>query len=168
MRDGWRVIQLPQPPNELDPGYLDHEFRAGEDGACPMTTAAPPVETAPRLDMRQMAQFVMDGFIEFDDLVPEDLNAAVHEEQLRAPTDARWEPKIPDAFLDTSPATQAVLELPRVKAVLATLLGPSYIHDHSYLHITPAGLRSAQSWHVDHDRDGRRLTREDFLSLTTS
>lgn len=26
MRDGWRVIQLPQPPNELDPGYLDHEF----------------------------------------------------------------------------------------------------------------------------------------------
>ena len=80
-----------------------------------MTTAAPPAETAARLDMRQMAQFVMDGFIEFDDLVPEDLNAAVHEEQLRAPTDARWEPKIPDAFLDTSPATQAVLELPRVQ-----------------------------------------------------
>lgn len=127
-----------------------------------MTTAAPPAETAARLDMHQMAQFVMDGFIEFDDLVPEDLNAAVHEEQLRAPTDARWEPKIPDAFLDTSPATQAVLELPRFKAVLASLLGPSYIHDHSYLHITPAGQRSAQSWHVDHDRAGRRLTRDDF------
>ena len=26
MRDGWRVIQLPQPPSEIDPGYLDHEF----------------------------------------------------------------------------------------------------------------------------------------------
>ena len=51
-----------------------------------MTTAAPPAETAARLDMRQMAQFVMDGFIEFDDLVPEDLNAAVYEEQAsRAP-----------------------------------------------------------------------------------
>ena len=94
-----------------------------------MTTAAPPAETAARLDVRQMAQFVMDGFIEFDDLVPEDLNAAVHEEQLRAPRDATWDPKIPDAFLDTSPASQAVLELPRVKAILATLLGPSYIHD---------------------------------------
>ena len=26
MRDGWRVLQLPQPPSELDPGHLDHEY----------------------------------------------------------------------------------------------------------------------------------------------
>ena len=127
-----------------------------------MITAAPPAETAARLDIHQMAQFVMDGFIEFDDLVPADLNAAVYEEQRRAPDNARWEPNQPNVFLDTSPATQAVLELPRVRSVLASLMGPSYIHDHSYLHITPAHQRSAQAWHVDHDRAGRRLTRDDL------
>ena len=84
-----------------------------------------------------MAQFVMDGYLEFDDLVPADINAAVYEDQLRSPRNARWEPSTPNVFLDTSPATQAVLELPRVRSILASLMGPSFIHDHSYLHITP-------------------------------
>jgi hypothetical protein len=26
MRDGWRVLQLPQPPSDVDPGHLDHEY----------------------------------------------------------------------------------------------------------------------------------------------
>ena len=26
MRDGWRVLQLPLPPSERAPGYLDHEY----------------------------------------------------------------------------------------------------------------------------------------------
>ena len=127
-----------------------------------MTNAVVTEEDVAGLDMHQMAQFVMDGYIEFDDLVPEDLNAAVQEEQSRAPLGASWEPKIPNAFLDTSPATQAVLELPRYRAILAALLGPGFIHDHSFLHITPAGRRDAQRWHVDHDRAGRRLTHDVF------
>ena len=131
-----------------------------------MITAAPPTETAARLDVHQMAQFVMDGYLEFDDLVPADINAAVYADQLRSPRNARWEPSTPNVFLDTSPATQAVLELPRVRSILASLMGPSFIHDHSYLHITPAGQRTAQTWHVDHDRTGRPLSRDDYYRFS--
>ena len=127
-----------------------------------MSSAVTTEQTAAGLDTQQMAKFVMDGYIEFDDLVPADLNATAHDEQLRAPQETYWEPKNPNAFLDISSATQAVLELPRYRAVLTSLLGPDYVHDHSYLHITPAGKRDSQRWHVDHDRAGRRLTRDFF------
>jgi len=132
-----------------------------------MTSSSAPNETVAGLNVPLMTQFVMDGYLEFTDLVPEDLNAAVHEDQLRNPEQIRWSPSTatnaPNAFLDTSAPLQDALNLPRVQAILASLLGPGFVLDHSYLHVTPAGKRDAQKWHVDHDRSGRHLTRDDLF-----
>ena len=49
-----------------------------------MTIAAMDVDLEQRLlNVEQMARFVIDGFIEFDDLVPDDLNEAVNADLIR-------------------------------------------------------------------------------------
>ena len=68
-----------------------------------MITAAPPTETAARLDIHQMAQFVMDGYLEFDDLVPADINAAVYEDQLGRPAMLAGSPARPTCFWTRRP-----------------------------------------------------------------
>ena len=116
------------------------------------------------LSARQMAQFVIDGFLEFDDIIPQDLVEAVYADELKAvdesglKTQFRWHiTDNPHGFYEFSEAVREVHALPAVKAVLQSLLGPRHQANHSALHATPPLLKQAQNWHVD--AGGRRQVR---------
>ena len=96
------------------------------------------------LTARQMAQFAIDGFLEFDDIVPQDLVEAVYEDEIKTVDENglnerfRWHiTDNPHGFYEFSEATREVQNLPAVKAVLRSLLGPGYQANHSALHATP-------------------------------
>ena len=101
------------------------------------------------LTARQMAQFAVDGFLEFGDVVPTDLNAAVHGDALRYPKDRGWDPNHRREFWDFSAAVREVFDLPSVQGIVQSLVGPAPRHDHSYLHKVSPGRDEAQVWHVD-------------------
>ncbi|MCY3802589.1 MAG: phytanoyl-CoA dioxygenase family protein [Chloroflexi bacterium] len=116
------------------------------------------------LTARQMAQFAIDGFLEFDDIVPQDLVEAVYEDELKTVDENglnerfRWHiTDNPHGFYEFSEATREVQNLPAVKAVLRSLLGPGYQANHSALHATPPLHKEAQKWHVD--AGGKRQVR---------
>ena len=133
--------------------------------AVALSTAVP--EIAPKdalLTADQMARFVMDGFLEVEGLVPDDLNQAVYEDQLRSVDANGLKPQFgwhitdrPSAFYQSSEACRRVHELPAVRAILQSLLGPHWVMNHSALHATPPHTQTAQAWHVD--AGGRRQVR---------
>ena len=114
-----------------------------------MTTEKTETLAGHRLRALQMAQFVVDGFVEFGDLVPNDLNAQVHRDALSYPKDRGYNPNKPREFWDYSNAVRAVFDLPAVQGVVESLVGSDPVHDHSYLHTVAPGKREAQRWHVD-------------------
>ena len=106
-----------------------------------------------------MARFVMDGFIEFDDLVPDELSEAVYADEMASVDESgpipevRWH--ITDnahGFYERSPAVRAVHNLPRVKGILQSLLGPGHVASHSAL----ALHRASQRYGPDVARGRRR------------
>ena len=116
------------------------------------------------LDVHQMARFVIDGFIEFDDLIPDELSEAVYADELASVNEDGPIPEVrwhitdnPHGFYERSAAVRAVHNLPRVKAVLQSLLGPGHVASHSALHCTGPRQETAQQWHVD--AGGRRQVR---------
>ena len=116
------------------------------------------------LSARQMAQFAIDGFLEFDDIIPQDLVEAVYEDELKTVDENglnerfRWHiTDNPHGFYEFSEAVREVHNLPAVKAVLRSLLGPRHQANHSALHATPPLHKEAQKWHVD--AGGKRQVR---------
>jgi hypothetical protein len=102
------------------------------------------------LTARQMARFVTDGFLLEENLVPEELNRAVHQDQkeINRPGPRIW---------DSSSNLRAVFELPQVKGILQGLVGLNPGYDHSALHVVKAGYLKAQNWHADSIIDLRPL-----------
>ena len=113
------------------------------------------------LTAKEMAQFVLDGYIEMEEPVPDELNAEVKNDADNQPKDSRWTGLDLNAFWDRSKAVQEVHKLPQFQRVLKGLMGAEPIQNHSWLHITPAGHRVAQQWHVDQDRTSVQLIGND-------
>tara|TARA_B100000029_G_scaffold449493_1_gene472772 strand:+ start:1072 stop:1848 length:777 start_codon:yes stop_codon:yes gene_type:complete len=101
------------------------------------------------LNASTMAKFAVDGFVEFDDLVPQELSEQVHQDALVYPANRGFDPNLPREFWDSSSAVREVFGLAAVKGVVRSLVGPSPVHNHSYLHTVPPGKLEAQRWHVD-------------------
>jgi hypothetical protein len=102
------------------------------------------------LTAKQMAQFVTDGFLMLDGLVPQELNEAVLTEQKRwegAGMNFWWEAK----------SIHEVFELPQVKGVIQSFVGVNPVYDHSALHVVRARHLKAQEWHADSIIDVRPL-----------
>jgi ectoine hydroxylase-related dioxygenase (phytanoyl-CoA dioxygenase family) len=108
------------------------------------------------LSVDQMARFVVDGYLEFGDLIPEELNRAVYEDQSQCVVgtelkeDHQWH--VTDnnnSFYEYSAAVREVHNLPQVRAVIRSLVGPGSNINHSSLHATPPHQKRSQSWHVD-------------------
>lgn len=108
------------------------------------------------LDATAMATFVARGVLSFDAVVPNELNRTV-----LAAIDAgdiggggfRGEP-----FAELWPGDHPlgrVFRLPRVRGIIASLVGPQPRHDHHALHTVAAGDRRPQSWHADAAIDPR-------------
>ena len=102
------------------------------------------------LTAKQMAQFVTDGFLMVENLVPDELNRQVLEDERRWP-DTNYH------FWGKSAAVRAVFDLPQVKGIMEGFLGPNSIYDHSYLHFVKAQNHKAQNWHADSVIDTRPL-----------
>lgn len=111
-----------------------------------------------RLTARQMARFTTDGYLRFDALVPDAINASVmHELTTGALEGVRYnnEHQGWDRYFTSSPAYLSMLTLPRVQGIIHSLVGPGPGIDHCAVHTVPAMHGGAQFWHADATIDPR-------------
>lgn len=122
-----------------------------------MATTSSGTSTDYRLTTRQMADFVTNGFLQFDALVPADLNTRAIEEisQLK---DERLSPagmKPPHtgtALDDCYPPPSAIgeyLRLPAIRGIIESLVGAAPTFDHDWTHHIGPGSTYLQPLHVD-------------------
>lgn len=121
-----------------------------------------------RLTTAEMAQFVAQGYLRFDALVPAEVNEAVLAalpdlEQakigaaLAAFTDSDASPH-PDQPASLTPLSACYpdpaplgryLRLPQVQGIIESLVGPDPVFDHDFVHHLGAGHGDAQHLHAD-------------------
>lgn len=113
------------------------------------------------LTSKEMATFVAQGFLRFDGVVPLSLCAAALEElaadldgssryrAYRESRDAGWPGRPLDTLWTDSPAIGPIMRLPRVSAIIESLLGPGALYDHHYAHVIPPRQLWSQPWHAD-------------------
>lgn len=110
------------------------------------------------LSSRMMAEFVARGMLSFDGLVPAELNAdflaAVADGRISTGGGYAGEP-LAGKFPGEHPVGR-LLALPRVRGIVASLVGPQPVYDHHALHVVKAGHRWAQGWHADGTIDPRK------------
>jgi hypothetical protein len=108
------------------------------------------------LNAEQMANFVSDGYLRFDALVPDELNRAVMAE-IASDSAQVWfnnERKPMAEFLTMYPAYARIIALPSVRGIIHSLIGPDPHADHFAEHKVAPGGR-AWWWHADATIDGR-------------
>lgn len=109
------------------------------------------------LNSLQMANFVADGFLRFDELVPAHLNAAALAEMREDRVESLK--RGPDATLDkawpNNPGIRAVFTLPELQGVIHSLVGANPHYDHHAIHVVPPERGIAQVWHADNILDLR-------------
>ncbi len=127
-----------------------------------------------RLTTREMAQFVVDGYLRFDALVPEEINQRVLAEleglyqvkmrtamqsmganpdnMFKAPDDEVNHPQSLTPLSACYPEPSVIgemLRLPAVNGIIESLVGPDPIFDHDFVHYIPAKNPKGQHLHVD-------------------
>lgn len=101
------------------------------------------------LNSKQMAQFVADGFLRFDELVPAELNQAVLQE-MEAGSIARQPAGIPLADIwQGGEAIRQVLDLPEIQGIIQSMVGANPLYDHHAVHIVKPNHVHGQVWHAD-------------------
>jgi len=100
------------------------------------------------LTSNQMAQFIADGYLRFDDMVPEHLNKSAYAEmsQGKVPGIAAGAP-LSQGWTD-SPLGE-VFRLPQVQGIIHSLVGPEPLYDHHAVHMVNANNTDGQIWHAD-------------------
>ena len=114
-----------------------------------------------RLSTRQVAQFVADGFLRFDAIVPDDLNRRAIEEiaQLNAERllpDGMKPPHSRTPLDECYPLPSAIgeyLRLPQIRGIIESLVGVHPVYDHDWVHHIPGGGTYVQPLHVDATAD---------------
>jgi hypothetical protein len=110
-----------------------------------------------RLSTRKMAEFVANGYLRFDAIVPTEINARAVEEidRLNAERLLPEGMKPPHSLtpLDACyPAPSAIgdfLRLPRIRGIIESLVGAHPSFDHDWVHYIPSGGSYVQPLHVD-------------------
>jgi len=100
------------------------------------------------LTTQQMARFVADGFLRFDELVPAELNEAACAEMEKG--------EIPRAqggqnlsALWSDQAIGQIVRLPAIQGIIQSLVGPEPLYDHHAVHTVQANNTHGQIWHAD-------------------
>lgn len=109
------------------------------------------------LTTRQMADFVSDGVLRFDELVPNDINEAVIEElghlkDERLTPDGLEPPWTGTPYDECYPAPSVIgeyLRLPQVQGIVESLVGLDCLFDHDWTHHIPAHNAWEQPLHCD-------------------
>lgn len=112
------------------------------------------------LNNTQMAQFVSDGFLRFDAVVPQDLCQASMQEMEEHSIPQTWGDSqhiCTHAFNDAWQgfATKQVFDLPIVRGAIESLVGPEPILDHHAIHMVAAQQKRGANLHQDSLYDGR-------------
>ena len=117
-----------------------------------------------RLTTAEVARFVADGYLRFDAIVPDEVNAAVIEELGKLASEKfgqlmgqgpRNEIEHPETLTPLSAcypdpsAIGAYLRLPQIQGIIESLVGRDPIFDHDFVHLLPAGSTYQQHLHVD-------------------
>ena len=129
-----------------------------------------------RLTPREMAQFVVEGYLRFDGVVPDNLNQRVIDElqglqavklqqamaSVGMPAQQQAEPvDHPESLTPLSqcyPAPSVIgemLRLPEVQGIITSLVGADPLFDHDFVHYIPANSPKGQHLHVDAVIDNR-------------
>ena len=100
------------------------------------------------LTSTEMAGFVADGFLRFDELVPNELNDAVRAEMERGeiPRVASGQP-LSDLWQEQ--AIGQVIRLPKIQGIIQSLVGTGPLYDHHAVHTVQANNEHGQIWHAD-------------------
>lgn len=107
------------------------------------------------LTTEQMALFVAKGFLRFDELVPDEINAAVMAEIDAGGIEAAPAgTPLSQCYPDPS-AIGRMLRLPRVEGIIHSLVGPDPLFDHHAVHVRQPNEDSAQGMHGDSIIDTR-------------
>jgi hypothetical protein len=107
------------------------------------------------LSSKQMASFVADGYLRFDNLVPDEINQAAMRELEAGVRGAPYGTPLRDVY----PADSAIgrlLALPEVQGIVESLVGPEPLFDHHAIHVRQANEAAAQHLHADAVIDTRQ------------
>ncbi|MBT4979225.1 MAG: phytanoyl-CoA dioxygenase [Gemmatimonadetes bacterium] len=99
------------------------------------------------LNSKQMAQFVADGLLRFDELVPDELNRAACAEMEAGVL--RGKAGVPMDELWQDLAIGQVIRLPAIQGMIDSLVGPGPLYDHHAVHTVNANHEHGQIWHAD-------------------
>ncbi|HIG56868.1 MAG TPA: phytanoyl-CoA dioxygenase [Candidatus Latescibacteria bacterium] len=94
-----------------------------------------------------MAQFVADGLLRFDELVPDELNQAACAEMEAGVIRGKAGEPLDDMWQDT--AIGQVVRLPAIQGMIESLVGPGPLYDHHAVHTVNANHEHGQIWHAD-------------------
>jgi hypothetical protein len=99
----------------------------------------------------QMANFVADGLLRFDDLVPDEINTEVmrelDEKRIGPGYEAQGQP-LQNLWRD-SQGIGKMIRLPQVQGIVASLVGPDALYDHHAAHRVSPSHKEGQIWHAD-------------------
>src|SRR5690349_12511872 len=102
------------------------------------------------LTTSQMAEFAANGFLRFDQIVPQELNEAVLAEiaSKKFPTGGGYR-GVPLDSMWPDLAIGKMLHLPQVQGIIHSLVGPSPRYDHHAVHQVGPRSPQGQVWHAD-------------------
>lgn len=101
------------------------------------------------LDSKQMANFVADGFLHFDELVPAELNEVAHAEMGQGLIAHKLGGTTLDEVWSEDSTIGEILRLSEIRGIIHSLVGPKPLYDHHAVHIVPANHGIGQIWHAD-------------------
>jgi Phytanoyl-CoA dioxygenase (PhyH) len=106
----------------------------------------------------QMANFVADGLLRFDELIPEEINTEAMRELEERRINFGYEPQ-GQPLANLWPELKgfgAMIRLPQVQGIIQSLVGPDPLYDHHAPHRVPPGHLEGQHWHADAIIDTRQ------------
>lgn len=106
------------------------------------------------LNSRQMAHFVADGYLRFDEMVPNKINQAVMAEIDKGGIDgAPAGTPLADCYHGS--AIRDMLDMPEIQGIIHSLVGPGSLFDHDAVHVREPMEGKAQGMHADSIIDTR-------------
>jgi hypothetical protein len=104
-----------------------------------------------RLNSKQMAAFVADGYLRFDGLVPDEVNREamreIDEQRIPSHYERQGQP-LAGVWAD-SKGFGALFRLPQVRGIIDSLIGPDPLYDHHAFHKVGPHHEEGQVWHAD-------------------
>ncbi len=103
------------------------------------------------LTTTQMARFAADGFLVFDELIPDRINREAMREidEKRIPQHYERQGQPLSGLWEDSEGFGAMFRLPAVQGIIHSLVGPGPLYDHHAFHKVGPRHEEGQVWHAD-------------------